>query len=126
MASLDNFHVQNNGVRHHVAVPSAPVYGSSAGHRVQQMDLGGVPGRWDRWNRAPVATPLRPKDPFSRVHLGRDVPGQEWRTSHNPFQTSPYYVNLETQPTILPGGNAESWVLYQDTRPSLTRLLPFR
>lgn len=110
MASLDNFHRSNEGVQRGVRLPLAPVYGSHTVNAIQKLDLAGPPQRWDRYN-LPVATSVRPPDPFSRVHLGRDVPGQEIRS-----MTSPYYVDLDTQPTILPGGNAESWVMYQDTR----------
>lgn len=121
MTSLDNFHVQNNGTRSTVRVPLVPMDGSASGYRVTQLDLGGKPGQWDKRNRAPL--PLSGTvDPFSRVSLGRDVPGQEYKTSY----TNPYYLNLDTQATILPGGNAESWVLFQDTRPSWSKLLPFK
>lgn len=122
MSTLDNFHVTNDGQRAQLRCLKTPaVYGSPAGHTEQQLDLSGVPGRWDRYNRAPVATPLRPVDPFSRVHLGKDVPGQEWKSLQNP-----YLVPLATQATILPGGSAESWVMFQDTRPTWSRLLPFK
>jgi len=122
MTSLDNFHVNNNGQRAHLRnLLDVPVYGSSYMNTLQQLDLTGAPGRWDKYNRSPVATSLRPVDPFSRVHLGKDVPGQEWRSLQNP-----YLANLSTQPIILPGGNAESWVMFQDTRPRWSRILPFK
>lgn len=119
---MDNFHVTNDGQRAQLRNLASPaVYGSGSAHRTQQLDLTGIPGRWDRYNRSPVAIPLQRVDPFSRVHLGKDVPGQEWKSLQNP-----YLVNLSTQATILPGGNAESWVMFQDTRPSWTRFLPLK
>jgi hypothetical protein len=122
MASLDNFHVTNDGQRAQLRNLSTPsVYGSAAAHTTQQLDLSGVPGRWDRYNRAPLAVPLKRVDPFSRLHLGKDVPGQEWKSLQNP-----YLAPIHTQPTILPGGSAESWVMYQDTRPLWSRLLPLK
>lgn len=122
MTSLDNFHVTNDGQRAQLRnLASHPVYGSEAGHAVQQLDLSGIPGRWDRYNRSPLAVPLKRVDPFSRVHLGKDVPGQEWKSLQNP-----YLAPLSTQATILPGGNAESWVMFQDTRPGWSRFLPLK
>lgn len=129
MASLDNFHRNNTGVRSHLGVRPAPWDGSSYGQVLQQRDVGGVPGRWDPINRAPVATAaIRRADPFSRLSLGRDVPGQEWRTAGNPFQTNPF-VPLGPEHTIKPGGTPESWVLYQNRHPqswSLKQLLPLK
>jgi len=122
MASLDNFHVTNEGQRAQVrCLSSAPVSGSPAANTVHQLDLSGQPGRWDRYNRSPLAIPLKRVDPFSRLDLGKDVPGQEWKSLQNP-----YLAPLSTQATVIPGGSAESWVMYQDTRPGWSRLLPFK
>lgn len=130
MVSLDNFHNNNNGVRTPLwNVRPAPWDGSPYGQRLLMQDHGGPAGRWDPIHRAPVATAaIRHANPFDRVSLGRDVPGMEIVSQHNPFQTNPY-VPLGTQASILPGGNAESWVLYHNRLPaqwSWSRLLPLK
>jgi hypothetical protein len=114
MSSLDNFHNSNNGSRPGLAVRPAPWDGSRYGNTLLQRDAGGPAGRWDPINRAPVATAhVRRADPFDRVSLGRDVPGQEMISAHNPFQTNHGYIETAPGNVMLPGGNGESWVLYQ-------------
>ena len=71
---------------------------------LQQQNMGGRPGGLDRMPR-PVS--VKKVDPFSRAFLGKDVPGQEVLQRQT-------YVPLGTQPRILPGGSAESWVLFQN------------
>jgi hypothetical protein len=120
MNTLDNLHRTNQGASSFLSLSQQPMEYSSTGTSwIKQNVYGGAPGAWDHVNRAPRPLSIYPVDPFNRVHLGKDVPGQEMLTS-----VPNSYIPMGIQPVILPGGSAESWVMYQQThRPKLFGIL---
>ena len=106
MSSLDNLHRTNNGSHSYLCLKPQPMEYSATGNAWLKKNVN-QNGEVDRIHR-PLTN--KTQDPFSRALLGRDIPGQEI------LQNASGYVPLGKQPTINPGGNAESWVLFQNTQ----------
>ena len=106
MSSLDNLHRTNNGSHSYLCLKPQPMEYSATFGQILRSDVH-QNGKLDQIHR-PITN--KTQDPFSRALLGRDIPGQEV------LQNDRGYVPLGKQPTILPGGNAESWVLFQNTQ----------
>lgn len=121
MSTLDNFALDNAGTRSFSRL-WMPVRGLGLRNALVTTDCGGAPGRWDIANSMPLA-PIQPVDPFSRMQYGLDVPNRmirDFRTCdplHNP------YVPVVPETRLVPGGEADSYILYQTrSQPSVARM----